>query len=140
MSYYKDCPAQGDYTSFALNYMPILDESIFTQKASIISQTIQDLYEQLHQRRKIHKHLLSDLEQEVIETESSIYQGKYSPPTQFPIDLKTLDKRLDLLNKTRRTEMVQYWQDLSKLKRDLLKAKEEYLNMQRKSDLLKCND
>ncbi len=71
-----------------------------------------------------------------METECEIYRFKYSPlyDTRQKVALK---KRVDLLEKTKRTELVDYWRDTARLRQYMLQAIDEYKDLKNKEALLK---
>ncbi len=105
-------------------------------KSDNIKDKVVSLYQELYKRKEINTKLIEEIEHEIIETSSELYQHKY---TSF-LDSRqksALESKLSLLSKTKWSEVTEYWRDCSRLKMYLLNSVAEYREFKNKKDLLK---
>ncbi len=105
------------------------------QKSSNLTDKIIGLYQEIYKRREINTKIISEIEYELIETSSELYQHKF---TSFldSSEKGSLEKKIDLLEKTKWSEIVEYWKDTSKLRLYLLNIVAEYRDIKNKKNLL----
>lgn len=140
--YYESKPRAKVYVPFDPKYSPLEklvaasdDDDFLGQKAASISYRIKQLYNQIYKRKEISRNIIEDAENELVEAGSKIYMYRYA----FFFDSRkkmSLERRIDLLEKTKRSELVDYWRDMFKINMYIIQAGEEYKNLMNKRKLL----
>lgn len=110
-------------------------DDLLGHKTLSITDKIMTLYQQLYERKEINTKLMTDMEEEMLETSSSLYNDRYNPHLGER-QRSSLEKRIDLLGKDKRSALVEYWRDCFKIKTYLLNAQELYRDNKSKRDIL----
>jgi hypothetical protein len=131
---------KGDYcVPFESRY--IADDStsiddLFERKAESLGEKIKGLYGHLYERKKINYKLIYGFDADILETSSELVAHSYNP---FLSEKQTsnLERRLDLLEKSKRSELVDFWRDVFKLDSYIFEAKQEYKALRDKLSFIK---
>lgn len=138
MTYNENTLQEKLYVPFDPKYINTeasTEDDLLGHKTESITDKIVSLYQELYSRREINHKLQKEIEEELLETSSSLYGDRYNPHLGER-QRSSLEKRMDLLGKDKRSALVEYWRDSFKIKMYLLSATEEYRDMKSKRDVL----
>jgi hypothetical protein len=108
---------------------------MFSGKADSISDQLSMLYQQLDQRKQVNQRIMNEVYEDIQYNSSKLYSYKFN---LFATDKhKTnLERKVDLLEKTKRSELVDYWKDCFKINMYIFTASEEYKKARNRMKLL----
>jgi hypothetical protein len=132
---------KGLYVPFDHKYLvdsnaEINESALLGLKSDHLAEKIKTLYEELYRRREINYKIISEVEKDLLEASSEIENNKCFPHINEK-QLSVLERRVDLLEKTKRSELVEYWKDAFKLNMYLVQMKGEQQNHISKQAFLK---
>ncbi len=131
--------ANKPYVPFNPSYLfsakPV-DNDFLGNKSESIADRIKSLYTLLNERQDISEKVIKEVEEDIIVTSSKIVSYRYA--CFFDGRQKSnLERNVELLEKTKRTELIDLWKDSFKINLNIFEAVDEYSKIKNKRDLLR---
>ena len=111
--------------------------AIITDKQHTSWQGLDEVIQQVQDRRQLSQHIITDLDQAKCAAVSNLYeQVAYQAQPPSSKQIYSLNKRLDDLYSQQREEHLNLWRDVSKIRQLIPEQAQSYLSSYRKVALL----
>lgn len=141
MTYYEEnvskklyAPVDPKYLLYRYTAKPD-DNDFLGNKVESIADKIRSLYGLLKEREDISEKVIAEVEEDIIDTSSKLVSYRYA--SFFDGRQKSnLERNIDLLEKTKRTELIDLWKDSFKINLNIFETVDEYNKIKNKRNLL----